>query len=141
LKGYVFLDHVSDALINSYGESLEETFANAARGLIDTMIDIDTVTNKTKEKFKVIGEDLENLLYNWLETVLIKVSRDGIVFSTFDLKIRKLNHRYDLRGYGSGEQLDLRKHKPKTEVKAVTYHLMRIIKEEGKVSARFLLDL
>ena len=143
MGGYVFLEHVSDALIDAFGVSLEEAFVNAARGLIDTMVDIVTVEEAgVVEKFEVRGRDLESLLYNWLEAVLIRVETGEVVFSSFDVKISRVNKEYRLRGVGRGEMLNLEKHKPKTEVKAVTYHMMRIQEEEGgRVSARFLLDL
>ncbi len=141
MTGYTFLEHMTDAFIEAYGASLEETFSNAARGLLDTMIDIKTVEDKLEEKFEVQGRDLESLLYNWLEAVLIKVERDGLVFSSFDVKIRKDDEEFQLKGTGKGEELDLKKHKPKTEVKAVTYHMMSFKEEDGRVLARFLLDL
>ncbi len=141
MVGYVFLEHMSDALLEAYGATLEEAFSNAARALTDTMIDIGTVEKRVKVKFDVQGGDLENLLYNWLEAVLVKVTTDGLVFSSFDVKIRRVDGQYVLHGAAQGEELNPEKHKAKMEVKAVTYHLMQIKTEEGQVTARFLLDL
>jgi len=132
---------MSDALIESYGESVEEAFSNAARGLIDTMVDIRTINHQIESSFDVHGSDLENLLYNWLESVLLKVYIDELVFSFFQVEIKKVNTGFSLIGIGKGEKLDIFKHKAKTEVKSVTYHLMRIVEGQGRVSARFLLDL
>ena len=89
----------------------------------------------------VNGRDLENLLYNWLEVILIKLTKDAVVFSHFDVKINMVDNKYVLRSLSKGEELDLKKHKPKTEVKAVTYHMMQIKEERGQVSVRFLLDI
>jgi len=141
LKGYTFLEHMTDALIEAYGTSLDEAFDNAARGLIDTMVDIKTIEGKIEENFEVNGSDLKSLLYNWLESVLVKVTLNGLVFSSFDVKIRKSLKGFEIKGVGVGETLDLKKHKPKTEAKAVTYHMMRIIDKKDQVSVRFLIDL
>ncbi len=141
MTGYTFLEHITDAFIRAEGATLEEAFANAARGLTDTMIHIETVKEKTGEQFAVQGSDLENLLYNWLETLLIKVTTESLVFSTFNLKIRRIKGGYELKGTGSGEKLNLRRHKPKTEVKAATYHQMKIEQKNGHVTLQFLLDL
>jgi len=108
---------------------------------VDTMVDIGAVGERVEEVFTVEGRDLENLLYNWLEAVLVKVTLDGLVFSSFKLDIEKVEGGYRLQGFGRGEPLDLVKHRPKTEVKAVTYHLMEVKEEAGRFSARFLLDL
>jgi SHS2 domain-containing protein len=141
LAGYTFLEHTTDALIKAEGATLEEAFANAARGLTDTMVHIATVKEKIEEQFTVQGSDLENLLYNWLETLLIKVTTEGTVFSTFNLKVRKTKNGYELTGTGRGEELNIKRHKPKTEVKAATYHLMKIEQKNGQVTLQFLLDL
>jgi SHS2 domain-containing protein len=141
LKRYTFLEHTADALIEAYGTNLDEAFENAARGLVDTMIDIKTIEEKNEEKFVVYARDLMGLLYNWLELVLVKVTMNGLVFSSFDVKIRKNSRGFEIKGIGIGETLDLKKHKPKTEAKAVTYHLMRINEKKGQVSVRFLIDL
>ena len=141
MKGYTFLEHMTDALIEAYGTSLDEAFDNAARGLIDTMVDIKTIEGKIEENFEVNGSDLKSLLYNWLESVLVKVTLNGLVFSSFDVKIRKSLKGFEIKGVGVGETLDLKKHKPKTEAKAVTYHMMSINNKKGKVSLRFLIDL
>jgi|TARA_B100002003_G_C14074961_1_gene517130 SHS2 domain-containing protein len=132
---------MTDALIEAYGTSLDEAFDNAARGLIDTMVDIKTIEGKIEENFEVNGSDLKSLLYNWLESVLVKVTLNGLVFSSFDVKIRKSLKGFEIKGVGVGETLDLKKHKPKTEAKAVTYHMMRIIDKKDQVSVRFLIDL
>ena len=141
MKRYTFLEHTADALIEAYGTNLDEAFENAARGLVDTMIDIKTVEEKNEEKFVAYAKDLMGLLYNWLELVLVKVTMNGLVFSSFDVKIRKNSRGFEIKGIGIGETLDLKKHKPKTEAKAVTYHLMRINEKKGQVSVRFLIDL
>lgn len=138
---YIFLDHTTDALIEAYGRTLEDAFNNAARGLMDTMIDINTVEQNVEENFEVFGKDLENLLYNWLESVLIKVTMNNIVFLSFKLKIHQTKEGFRLCGIGIGEKLNLKKHKAKTEAKAATYHLMRIKEDKNKVSLRFLIDL
>lgn len=138
---YIFLEHTTDALIEAYGRTLEEAFNNAARGLVDTMIDIKTVEQNIEENFEVFGKDLESLLYNWLESVLIKVTANNIVFISFNLKILQSKEGFRLNGKGIGEKLNLKKHKPKTEAKAATYHLMRIKEEKKKISLRFLIDL
>ena len=132
---------MTDALIEAYGTSLDEAFDNAARGLVDTMIDIKTIEDKIEERLEVYGSDLKNLLYNWLESVLVKVTLNGLVFSSFDVKIHKSLRGFEAKGVAVGETLDLKRHKPKTEAKAVTYHMMSINNKKGKVSLRFLIDL
>ncbi|MCP8323910.1 MAG: archease [Candidatus Methylarchaceae archaeon HK02M2] len=140
-KRYTFLEHMGDEFIEAYGTSLEEAFESAGMALIDTMIDINEVDDKIEEFIKTHGLDLENLLYNWLEELLIKVTSENKVYSSFTVKIYQKEGSYELEGIVKGEELNISKHKPKTEVKAVTYHMMDIKQDSEGVVLRFLLDL
>lgn len=128
---------MTDAYIEASGDTLEEAFENAAKGLVDTMLDIDKIEAKDKVRIEAEGYDLEALLYNWLEEVLLKLSVDRIALREFRVKI--MDNKLEAEAYG--EPLDLEKHNYKIEIKAVTYHLMEVKKEDSKYKARFLLDL
>jgi len=132
---------MGDEFIEAYGCNLEEAFESAGMALVDTMIDIEKVDEKIEESMKVDGWDLKNLLYNWLEELLIKVTSEGKVYSSFNVKIDEKDGSYELEAIVKGEDLNVKKHKPKTEVKAVTYHQMDIKSDSGGVTLRFLLDL
>ncbi len=136
---YKFLEHMTDAYIEAEGDTLEEAFENAAKGLVDTMIDISRIEVKTRTLISVKGHDLEEVLYNWLEEVLLKLSLDRLALKEFKVRIKK-GDTYELEGEAYGERLDIEKHNYKVEIKAVTYHLMEI-RGDGKYKVRFLLDL
>lgn len=140
--GYRFLDHMTDAVIEAYGITLEQAFENAAKGLIDTMIDLKTVSPEKEIKFSAKGHDLYSLLFDWLDKVMLLLVADRIAVSQFSIKIKRHNNnRYSLEGTTRGEPLDLDRHRYKVEIKAVTYHEMEIKQENGMVTVRFLLDL
>jgi SHS2 domain-containing protein len=138
--GYRFLDHMTDAVIEAYGETLEEAFENAAKGVNDTMFDLKTVRPDKEIKITAEGHDLYSLLFDWLDKVMLLLVADGIVTSKFSVKIKQ-NNGYSLAGVARGEKLDLERHRYKVEIKAVTYHEMDIKQEKGKATVRFLLDL
>jgi len=138
--GYRFLDHMTDAYIEAYGNTLEEAFEFAARALVDTMISVDKVEAKKEEWLDVEGHDLESLLYNWLDSVMLKLLVDREALSYFKVSISQKNGSYELKATVKGEQLDLEKHHYKVEIKGVTYHLMEI-KRNDVIKLRFLLDL
>ncbi|MGB9658909.1 MAG: archease [Nitrososphaerales archaeon] len=140
-KNYNFLEHMVDAFIEARGKNLEEAFESAGMALVDTMVHIEKIDEKIEDYIKVNGWDLKSLLYNWLEDLLIKVTSEGRVYSSFNVKISRKNGNYELEAIGRGEELDISKHEPKTEVKAVTYHMMEIKKSKKGVTLRFLLDL
>jgi|SRR5919199_4101243 SHS2 domain-containing protein len=140
-SGFRYLDHITDVVIEAYGNTLDDAFENSARALVNTMFDLKEVSDNDEIKVEAWGHDLESLLYNWLEKVLLVVLIDNIVVSDFKVKISKKNDDYLLVGVARGENMNLRIHHYKVEVKAVTYHEMEIRQEKNKVTTRFLLDI
>lgn len=143
-RRFRYLDHMTDAVIEAYGCTLDEAFENSACGLVNTMFDLKRVSLTQEINIQANGHDLKSLLYDWLEKVLLTLLVENILISVFKVKIYKNNNNnnsYFLSGIAKGEYLNLKKHHYKLEVKAVTYHEMEIIQEKNKVITRFLLDL
>lgn len=141
LKGFRYLDHMTDVIVESWGTSLEEVFEYAALALVNTMFDINHVSLSQQIRIEVEGHDLESLLYNWLEKVLIIILVDNIIMSFFKVIISKGENTYYLTAIGKGERISLEKHNYKVEIKGVTYHEMKIEEKNDKFNAKFLLDL
>lgn len=143
--GYQFLDHMTDAYIEAYGNTTEEAFEFAARAVVDTMISVDNVNSVKEEQISIEGHDLESLLFNWLDSVMLKLLVDKQALSYFKVSISRGFESRDgleLKAIVRGEHLDLEKHNYKVEIKGVTYHMMEIdIESDNKVKLRFLLDL
>jgi SHS2 domain-containing protein len=136
-----YLDHVTDAIIEAYGSSLDEAFENSAKGLVNTMIDLEQITPDQEYEIVAKGYDVKSLLYDWLEKVMLGLLIDNMALSDFKVKISENNGNYFLKGIAKGEVLDLKKHHYKMEIKAVTYHEMEIKQTEDLITTRFLLDL
>lgn len=136
-----YLDHVTDAIIEAYGSSLDEAFENSAKGLVNTMIDLKQISPDQEYEIVAKGYDVKSLLYDWLEKVMLGLLIDNMALSDFKVKISENNGNYFLKGIAKGEVLDLKKHHYKMEIKAVTYHEMEIKQTEDIITTRFLLDL
>ena len=141
-RSYTFLDHTADAYIAAYGKNLEEAFENAALAMFSIITDIEKVGAEIEEHLEVKAEDEYSLLYNWLEALLVKFEIEGIFYSKF--KISNINETKSIISISAkiwGERINFEKHTQKTGVKAVTYHLMEIIKKPKKVTVKFILDI
>ena len=139
-KKYVFLDHKTDALVESYGNDINEAFENATLAMMDLMNDLDTIDTVYEESISVIGEDYEKLLYNWLESILLKSCIDQVLFKSFHVNISRNTSGFILNSTVCGEKLNYNKHKLKIEIKSPTYHEMKIILKPYS-TVRYLLDL
>lgn len=137
--GYRYLEHVTDAFVEVTAKTLEEAFVNAGMAVVDTMLDLKSVDEKLEKKINVSGKDLSELLYNWLEAIIILTITEGFVARRFTVELTK-KEDYNLKANLIGEELDFKKHQFKVEIKSPTFHLMEI-KQEKDVVMRFLLDL
>jgi len=142
VKKFEFLEHTADAYIAAYGKSLAEAFENAALAMFETMTDTSKVEPKIEDEIEVEGFDEQSLLYNWLESLIVKFEMTGNLYSKFKITdIEKTEGGFRLKAKVWGEQFNPEKHPQKVGIKAVTYHRMEIKKEPEKVTVKFLLDL
>lgn len=135
-------EHTADIGIRGYGKTLEEAFENVATALFEIMVDTSKVEKKTVKEVEAEGEDLQSLLYNFLEQLLIIHDIEGLVFGDFEVRIEKTSKGYKLKAKAYGEGLILEKHGAKEEVKAITYHEMEIKQlEDGTWVAQLVPDI
>ncbi len=138
---FKFLEHRTDAEIEAYGRNLEKAFENAGLATEETMVTLSSIEPKIKRIIKVQGEDLESLLYSWLEALISLQDTRGMLFSKLSCKISRKKNLFELKAACLGEKFDPNEHEQKTAIKAPTYHDMKIIQKENRVTLRFLLDL
>jgi SHS2 domain-containing protein len=140
--GYRLLEHVTDAFVEAWGETLEEAFSQAGLALFNTMLDVKKVRTKTNLEIQTNGHDEKELLYNYLEELLLLFEVKQLALGSFTVNsITPTQAEIKLKGKASGEPYDRARHNGKVEVKGITYHLMEIEKHPTKVTVRFLLDL
>jgi SHS2 domain-containing protein len=141
-EGHWLLDHVTDAFIEAWGPTFERALAQAGLGLLETIADLDNVTPSDTREIHVSGHDELELVYNWLEELLLSFEIRRMIFSRFDIdKITKKNSSEQLEATAFGEHYDANRHHARVEVKGVTYHEMSVVRRTGRVTVRFLLDL
>lgn len=132
-----YFEHTADIGINASGKNLEQAFENAALALFGIMTNTKKVKTEIKREIKIESEDLESLLYDFLEKFLIFHDAENLLFSKFKVKKIIKNTKYKLEAEAWGEQFDEKRHESKTLVKAVTYHGMKI----GKDKVHVLVDI
>jgi len=136
---YKVLDHATDAFIEVTASSLTEAFKVAGDSVVDTILDNSKIEEKKERNIVVKGKDLNYLLYNWLEDLIYLIITEGFAIKKLDITLEK-NEEYTISAQIFGEDIDIKKHGFKVEIKSPTFHEMDI-KQEKLVTMRFLLDL
>ncbi len=130
---YELLEHTADLMIRSYGSTLEECFQNAAYGMFDQIVDATRVDPKKRVEIAASGENYEEMLFGFLSEFLYILDVHRLVFSRFEVTIKD----GALTCIAWGEQMDPDKHLPKREIKAVTYHMMKVDLKEPSITVIF----
>ena len=139
---FEFLEHTADVYIRAHGRTMEETYANAALAMFETMTDTDKISQTQQQTLEVEAEDQYGLLYNWLEALLVKFEVEGMLYSKFQISDwKETAETFKFKAAVWGEKFDPQKHPQKVGVKAVTYHRMMIIREKDRVVLEFILDI
>ena len=136
MKRFQLIEHTADIGLIAYGRSLAEAFANAAYGMFSIMAELDEVREAESRRVEISEEDLEALLFEWLNSLIYIFDVDIILFKRFDI-IELAGRRLTAVFYG--EIYDPSRHQVKTGVKSATYHLLKVDREKNQV--RVILDV
>ncbi len=81
---YRYLDHMTDLIVEAYGNTLQELFENSAYGVINAMFDMSNVELSQSIKITAQGHDLKSLLYDWIEKIILSIYIDRMIVVRFD---------------------------------------------------------
>jgi len=136
-KRFEIIEHTADVGIAAYGSGLERAFANAAYALFSLMVDLKSVGTTLCREVEVTAENQEDLLVAWLNELLYLFEVESVLFRRFT--VGELTESR-LRSRCYGELIDPARHKIKMGIKAATYHMLRIQRENG-FRVQVLLDI
>ncbi len=133
MERYVLVDHTADMMVKAFGNTLEECFGNAAYALFDQTVDLSDIGTCEETDIRVSGIDDEDRLYSFLSEMLFIEDADNLILKEFDVRFEG----EDVVCHARGETLNRAKHRIKSEVKAVTYHMMEIDRDAPSVTVLF----
>jgi SHS2 domain-containing protein len=131
-------DHTADLGLRARAATLDELFAEAGVALFSTVVeDLTAVRALTRVDIAVTGTDREYLLFDWLKELLYRFDADHLLFSRFDVKVTDAG----LTAAAWGEPLDWDRHVPNHEVKAITYHGLKVEQSADGWMAEVIVDI
>lgn len=140
---YKHLEHTADVLVLSRGRVIEEAFEKAGEAVYEIITNTRKVKPVKRVDIEIEGTDLENLLYKWIEELLIYTDAEGLVFSRFTVcRIDELpGEGYKMTASAWGEEFDPERHEERTIVKAMTYAQMTINRKGDCWELTFVVDI
>ena len=141
MKEFEILEHTADIGMAVYGKSKREVFINAARGMFEIIAgETKDLKENFYDKIKLEADNLEGLLFAWLNELLYINETKLVILSKF--KIKELSD-YQLKAEVGGAKINLPSIKIIKEIKAVTYHRLEIKKDEesGLWRAQVIFDI
>lgn len=137
MKSFEYFDVTADIGFYSYGKNLNEAFENAGLAIFNIISDTNDISCEIEKSFEITSEDEVSLLYDYLEELLFLHEVEFMLFGEFHVEIDDDLH---LTATIKGEPIDWDKHDRKTEIKAITFHMMDVEVGES-VKLRAIVDL
>ena len=136
--GFRILDHTADVALEAHGQDLPQLFSNAARGMFSIISFLKSIQPTQRIPIAVTADCIEDLLVAWLSELLYLFSIQQILFCRFEIIEIDDCH---LQATVLGEPVDLSRHELSTEIKAVTYHDLKLQKLDQGWQVKVLFDI
>lgn len=131
-------EHQADVGVRGVGATPARAFEQAALALTAVVTDPSTVAAREPVVFEAEAEELEALLYDWLNALVYEMATRGWLFGRYAVTLDGAT----LRATAWGEPVDVARHQPAVEVKAATYTALSVAQgADGLWRAQCVVDV
>jgi SHS2 domain-containing protein len=131
-------EHTADIGLRIRAGDLESLFVEAGKALFAAIVaNPDQVQHVKEVQFAVKGTDYEELLHDWLAELLFTFHAARMVFADFTVQFTADG----ITAVGRGEPIDFLRHEIDAEVKAITWHELKIEHVEDGLQAEVIVDI
>lgn len=130
--------HGADVGVRGVGDTLAESFAEAARAMTAAAVDPDAVRAADSVDIACSGTDREDLLYAWLNAVVYEMATRRMLFGRFEVTLAD----GELQARAWGEAVSPDRHEPAVEVKGATMTALAVRQDaDGRWVAECVVDV
>lgn len=141
---YEFLEDVAiaDMAFRATGETLEDLLISAADATMNAMVDdLSTIARMTQKPVAVEADEEDWLLVHFLQEIIYYKDAHTLLLRPERLRIERRDHHLKLQGVLSGEPINPKKHALRVDVKAVTFHRLKVERTAQGWEAMVVLDV
>src|SRR5438128_2641118 len=131
-------EHTADLGLRIRAPDLDTLFVEAAQALFSTIVEnLQCVEPKRAVDVHIEGADKEYLLFDWLKGLLYHFDAEHLLFGRFEVRVSDKS----LAGKAWGEPVDRARHVLEHEVKAITYHGLKVEQTADGWLAEVIIDI
>ena len=135
---YETFEHTADIGIRARSGTLKGLFEESAKGLFSVILtNLDSVRCVQDTAIELAGNRRDDLLFDWLAELLYAFETRRVLFGRFEVSLSEGG----LSAVAWGEPLDVGRHELDMEIKAVTYHGLKVEPEGEGWLAEVIVDL
>jgi len=135
---YEVFDHTADIGLRVSAPDRPTLFAEAGRALFSLLVvNQDTVQAVERREYELAGEQDEYLLFDWLSELLYTFETEHLLWCEFQVELGPAG----LRAVCRGEPVDRARHELDHEVKAITYHGLKVEPSGAGWLAEVIVDI
>jgi SHS2 domain-containing protein len=135
---YETFEHTADLGLRARAADLNTLFAEAGRALFSVLVeDLDAVGAAEPLEVHVEGDEPDYLLFDWLKALLYHFEVEHRLLVRFEVDVRPGG----LSATAWGEAFDPARHELAHEVKAITYHGLRVEQVPDGWLAEVIVDI
>ena len=135
---YEHFEHTADLGLRVRASDLPSLFADAGRGLFAMFVDNpEEIQPVETVQFDIAGTDRDYLLFDWLNELLYTFESRHLLLGEFDVQITDQG----LTATARGEPLNPARHQLGHEVKAITYHGLKLEQQPHGWLAEVIVDV
>lgn len=138
MTGYEYFDHTADIGLRVWGDSFESLLANAASGLANLIVPCEQVQVHIWQTFQVSGDEPALVLFDLLSELIYRFEEERLAIR--EVQVAALGPGQWQARVG-GEPFDPLRHATGNEVKAVTYHRLRVEEQQGQWQGEVVFDI
>jgi SHS2 domain-containing protein len=133
-------EHTADVGVHVSASTVDGLFAEAGRAIVALIVENPgAVELRQTVTIELEAEDIEGLFVDWLRELIFRFETGHLLLRAFAISISPDARR--LRADCRGETADWSRHLPGNELKAVTYHQLRVARTPSGWEADVILDI
>ncbi|REK15502.1 MAG: archease [Planctomycetota bacterium] len=134
---YETFEHTADLGLRVWADDIATVFVDAARGLFSMIVELDSVQPRESIELAIEGEVSDLLLFDWLNELLYHYEVQHLLLCRFEVTIGEQG----LKATAGGEPIDAERHVLDHEVKAITYHGLKLERQGARWLAEVIVDI